>query len=103
MQKPPSHSKLTIYWPRRQQFPAPVRQTPPFILYFFAAHPNPPSGPATRLENKENIAFGDRLGISEAAVKYHMGEITARLQLENKAQAVAFAAGAGFIEKPAGD
>jgi len=40
--------------------------------------------------------IGGRLGISEAAVKYHMGEITARLQVENKAQAVAFAANLGL-------
>ena len=40
--------------------------------------------------------IGDRLAISEAAVKYHMSEITARLQLDNKAQAVAFAARLGL-------
>jgi DNA-binding NarL/FixJ family response regulator len=43
---------------------------------------------------------GDRLGISEAAIKYHMGEITARLQLENKSQAVAFAAKQGLVAVP---
>lgn len=46
---------------------------------------------------------GDRLGISEAAIKYHMGEITARLQLENKSQAVAFAAGLGLVAAPGKD
>lgn len=46
---------------------------------------------------------GDRLGISEAAIKYHMGEITARLQLENKSQAVAFAAGLGLVAAPGRD
>ena len=44
--------------------------------------------------------IGDKLGISQAAVKYHMGEITARLQVENKAQAVAFAAEAGLAAPP---
>lgn len=43
---------------------------------------------------------GDKLGISEAAIKYHMGEITARLQLENKSQAVAFAARQGLVAAP---
>ncbi|MDR7868845.1 MAG: response regulator transcription factor [Sporomusaceae bacterium] len=46
---------------------------------------------------------GDKLGISEAAIKYHMGEITARLQLENKSQAVAFAAKQGLVAAPGKD
>lgn len=46
---------------------------------------------------------GDKLGISEAAIKYHMGEITARLQLENKSQAVAFAARLGLVPTPGKD
>jgi DNA-binding NarL/FixJ family response regulator len=40
--------------------------------------------------------IGAQLNISEAAVKYHMGEITSRLQLENRAQVVAYAAGLGL-------
>ncbi len=39
---------------------------------------------------------GAELDISEAAVKYHMGEITSRLQLENRAQVVAYAAKLGL-------
>ena len=46
---------------------------------------------------------GDRLGIGEAAVKYHMGEITARLHLENRAQAVAYAARLGLAKGGAGE
>jgi DNA-binding NarL/FixJ family response regulator len=46
---------------------------------------------------------GDKLGISEAAIKYHMGEITARLQLENKSQAIAFAARMGLGPNPGKD
>jgi len=40
--------------------------------------------------------IGDKLGISAAAIKYHMGEITARLQLENKNQVIAFAGKLGL-------
>lgn len=40
----------------------------------------------------------DRLGITEAAVKYHMGEIISRLNLENRAQAVAFANETGLAK-----
>lgn len=40
--------------------------------------------------------IGGRLAISEAAVKYHMGEITGRLHLENKSQVIAFARDAGI-------
>jgi DNA-binding NarL/FixJ family response regulator len=40
--------------------------------------------------------IGAKLEISEAAVKYHMGEITSRLHLENRAQAVAYAAELGL-------
>jgi DNA-binding NarL/FixJ family response regulator len=40
--------------------------------------------------------IGAELEISEAAVKYHMGEITSRLQLENRAQVVAYAAKLGL-------
>lgn len=43
---------------------------------------------------------GERIGISEAAIKYHMGEITARLQLENKSQVIAFAAELGLTPAP---
>lgn len=39
---------------------------------------------------------GNKLGLSQSAVKYHMGEITARLQLENKSQVIAFAAEMGL-------
>lgn len=40
--------------------------------------------------------IGEKLGISESAVKYHMGEITARLQLDNKFQVIAFAGKLGL-------
>lgn len=42
--------------------------------------------------------IGDKLNISEAAVKYHMGEITSRLHLENRAQVVAYAAELGLTD-----
>jgi two-component system NarL family response regulator len=42
---------------------------------------------------------GGRLDITEAAVKYHMGEITSKLHLENRAQAVAYAAEIGLLKK----
>jgi DNA-binding NarL/FixJ family response regulator len=38
---------------------------------------------------------GKRMGIAERTVKYHMGEIIDRLHLENRAQAIAYAAGRG--------
>ena len=47
--------------------------------------------------------IGDRLDISEAAVKYHMGEITARLHLENRAEAVAYAAKLGLVKDQTGE
>ena len=34
---------------------------------------------------------GEKIDVSESAVKYHMGEITTRLQLENRSQAIALA------------
>lgn len=43
---------------------------------------------------------GEKLGISESAVKYHMGEITARLQLDNKSQVIAFAGEMGLMPPP---
>ena len=44
--------------------------------------------------------IGERLGISESAVKYHMNEITAKLQLDNKFQVVAFAEKMGLLPAP---
>ncbi|MBP2636547.1 MAG: vraR 2 [Firmicutes bacterium] len=40
--------------------------------------------------------IGDQMNVSEATVKYHMGEITARLQLENRSQVIAFASEVGL-------
>lgn len=40
--------------------------------------------------------IGEKMYISEAAVKYHMGEITRRLQLENRSQVIAFATQIGL-------
>jgi len=40
--------------------------------------------------------IGDMLGISVAAIKYHMGEITAKLRLDNKHQVIAFAGKLGL-------
>lgn len=39
---------------------------------------------------------GNLLGISEAAIKYHMGEITSRLQLNNKSEAISLAGKMGL-------
>lgn len=50
--------------------------------------------------------IGEKLGISAAAIKYHMGEITARLQLDNKQQVIAFAGKLGLTpaaKKETGD
>lgn len=40
--------------------------------------------------------IGDRIYLSEAAIKYHMGEITNRLHLENRSQVIAFASEIGL-------
>lgn len=42
---------------------------------------------------------GDQMYLSEAAIKYHMGEITNRLHLENRAQVIAFASEIGLAGK----
>ena len=41
--------------------------------------------------------IGDQVNISEAAIKYHMGEITQRLHLENRSQVIAFATEIGLV------
>jgi DNA-binding NarL/FixJ family response regulator len=43
-----------------------------------------------------NRAIGDRLGITERTVKFHVGEILARLGASNRAQAVAIAKARGL-------
>jgi DNA-binding NarL/FixJ family response regulator len=43
--------------------------------------------------------IADRLGLSEAAIKYHIREISGRLQLENRSQLIAFASQAGLTKK----
>ena len=40
---------------------------------------------------------GAKLGLSERTVKYHMGEIVARLHLENRAQVIEYARRAGMV------
>lgn len=40
--------------------------------------------------------IGSQLYLSEAAIKYHMGEITHRLQLENRSQVIALASELGL-------
>ena len=42
-------------------------------------------------------AVGDQLQLSEATIKYHMGEIIHRLQLENRSQAIAYASERGLV------
>ena len=42
-------------------------------------------------EGRHYKEVGRALGLTEATIKYHMGEITDRLHLENRAQAIAFA------------
>lgn len=42
---------------------------------------------------------GDKLGLSERTVKYHMGKILELLHMENRAQVIAYAARVGLIEK----
>lgn len=42
---------------------------------------------------------GDALGLSERTVKYHMGRIIDILQLDNKAQVIAYAAESGLVDK----
>ncbi len=48
-------------------------------------------------EGLSNRAAGDRLGISERTVKFHVGEILARLGAGNRAQAVAIAKTRGLL------
>lgn len=42
---------------------------------------------------------GEALGLTERTVKYHMGKIIERLQFENRAQVIAYAARRGLVEK----
>ena len=48
-------------------------------------------------EGLSNRAAGERLGIAERTVKFHVGEILARLGASNRAQAVAIAKARGII------
>jgi DNA-binding NarL/FixJ family response regulator len=48
-------------------------------------------------EGLSNRAAGERLGISERTVKFHVGEILARLGAANRAQAVAIAKARGIV------
>jgi DNA-binding CsgD family transcriptional regulator len=49
---------------------------------------------AAGLSNRE---IGERLGIAERTVKFHVGEILARLGASNRAQAVAIAQARGLV------
>jgi DNA-binding NarL/FixJ family response regulator len=49
---------------------------------------------AAGLSNRE---IGERLGIAERTVKFHVGEILARLGAANRAQAVAIAQARGLV------
>ena len=46
---------------------------------------------------------GETLYLAERTVRYHMGEILARLHLDNRAQVIAYAAQHGIIPKTAAD
>jgi two-component system nitrate/nitrite response regulator NarL len=48
-------------------------------------------------EGLSNRAAGERLGIAERTVKFHVGEILARLGATNRAQAVVIAKERGII------
>jgi DNA-binding NarL/FixJ family response regulator len=48
-------------------------------------------------EGLSNRAAGERLGITERTVKFHVGEILARLGASNRAQAVAIAKARGVV------
>ena len=48
-------------------------------------------------EGLSNRAAGERLGITERTVKFHVGEILARLGAANRAQAVAIAKARGIV------
>jgi DNA-binding NarL/FixJ family response regulator len=41
---------------------------------------------------------GEKLGLSERTIKYHMGEMVARLQVENRAQVIEYARRAGLLK-----
>ena len=43
--------------------------------------------------------ISNQMNLSESAIKYHMGEITSRLHLENRAQAIALASKMGLGSK----
>lgn len=68
-----------------------------------ASEPSPLT--ARQLEILGRVAQGrpykeiaEELGVSEATIKYHMGEITNRLHLENRAQSIAYAVRLGLTE-----
>jgi two-component system NarL family response regulator len=42
---------------------------------------------------------GEKLFLTESAIKYHMGEILARLHLQNRAQVIAYAARVGWVKE----
>ncbi|HTJ24643.1 MAG TPA: response regulator transcription factor [Candidatus Limnocylindria bacterium] len=48
-------------------------------------------------EGLSNRAIGERLGIAERTVKFHVGEILGRLGASNRAQAVAIAQSRGLV------
>jgi DNA-binding NarL/FixJ family response regulator len=65
-----------------------------------------PGGPLSRreLEVLKLVALGltykeagARLGLAERTIKYHMGEIIARLHLENRAQVIEYARRTGLV------
>jgi two-component system NarL family response regulator len=81
------------------------------VLEEFAANPNPSPHGAGDLSPREVQVLtlvahgktykeaGAELGLTERTVKYHMGEIVARLHLANRAQVLEYARKAGLAGK----
>ncbi len=72
--------------------------------------PSPASLTARQTEILRQVALGRpykeialALGLSEATIKYHMGEITARLHLENRAQVIVYASRTATTPRSDGD
>jgi DNA-binding NarL/FixJ family response regulator len=48
-------------------------------------------------QGRTYLQVGEALHLSEATVRYHMGQILERLHLENRAQVIAYAARHGLL------
>ncbi|HEY4690892.1 MAG TPA: response regulator transcription factor [Anaerolineae bacterium] len=89
-----------------------TRQTVARLMEGYAKPPKPPPGPAESLTQREiellqlivdglsNKAIGERLGLSENTVKYHIKNILQKLGAQNRTEAAAHALRDGLIKQP---